>query len=160
MALLKQRELILVIGPCGAGKTTYARAHYPQHAQPDFEALLRACRADGTLCYYPELRATADRLMDLAVRELLKRGIAVCITDSGATRKERRRWITIADGAPVRCIRLIVTPAIAIARGQCDPMRPTTSRAKWPAIVQHWYQRWEAPDPQREGFASYQEVIA
>lgn len=161
MALLKHHELILIIGPCGAGKTTYARAHYPQHARPEHEAMIRAMTPDGALHYEPVLRAIAPRLQDLAVAGLLQRGYAVCVTDGGAMPKDRARWVTLATATctPVHVIRLVVSPARAIYRAQSDPHRPKTSKSAWPTIVQNWYRHWEAVDAQAEGITTYQEVV-
>ncbi|MDE1904934.1 MAG: AAA family ATPase [Rhodospirillales bacterium] len=158
MSLLKCRELALIIGPCGAGKSTYARAHYPEHARPEREGMIRAMTPDGALHYYPALRAIASALQDLAVASLFARGYAVCVTDGGATRAERARWVGMAANVPCHVIRLVVSPATAIARAASDPTRPQTSKGKWPKIVQNWYRRWESPDPAAEGLASYLEV--
>lgn len=160
MPLLKQSDLVLVIGPCGAGKTTYARAHYPDYAQPDREALIRALTPDGALHYYPEFRALSAYLHKQAVRHLLAKGIAVCVTVGGATRKERAEWREIAvwTGAMLSCIRLLADEATCLARAKADPTRPESSKGKWAEIIGNWFAGYEPVDPEAEGIAVYQEV--
>ncbi len=96
-----------------------------------------------------------------AVTALLARHREVVTTIGGATRQERAPWIALArqHAQPVRLIRLIIAPATAIRRAQCDSARPRSSRAHWPEIVQHWYQRFEAVDALAEGIACYEEVL-
>jgi predicted kinase len=158
--LKKANDLVLVIGPCGAGKTTYARASYPDYAQPDRESLIRALTPDGALHYYPELRTLSALLQKQAVRHLLAKGIAVCVTAGGTTRKERAEWREVAAlvGARFSCIRVVVEAETCIARARADPHRPASSKDQWAAIVSHWFRDFEPVDPVAEGMAFYQEV--
>lgn len=160
MPLLKAREFVLVIGPCGAGKTTYARAHYPQHAQPDHEALIRALTPDGCLHYYPELRVLSLLLQRRAVQQLLAKEVAVCVTTGGATRKERAEWRALAAWAnvPVSCIHLRVDAATCLARAKADKNRPDSSRGKWAEIIDNWFRAWQPVETAAEGIARYEEV--
>lgn len=162
MALRLARELTLIIGPCGVGKTTYARAHYPDDAQPDREALIRACLADGVLRYYNQARAVSARLQQIAVADFLARGVAVCLTISGATRQERAMWVDVGrqSGVTVHGVRLVADEGVCLARAKADLTRPASSKGKWAKIIHHWFTRYEpvVNDPV-EGFNDYQEVM-
>ena len=161
MRIKRAPELVLIIGPCGAGKTTYARDAYPQHAQPDYESFIRALTPDGALHYDVTLRAIAGRIQRDAARDLLKRGRAVCLTSGGATRTERATWIALAHdaGAVVLCVWLVVDEATCLARAQSDITRPTTSKGKWAQIVHNWFARYEPIDAAGELLDEYREVL-
>lgn len=122
-------ELVLIIGPCGAGKTTYARAHYPNHLHPDMEALIHTLYADpSSFRYHTFIRVCGEVLVEQATRCLLEKQQDVCLAIGGATRKERRKWIEIAHEyqAPVQCVRLSMPR-------QLSCVRRLTGRALLPA---------------------------
>ena len=154
-------ELILIIGPSGAGKTTYARMHYPQHLHPDYEALIRTLFASQDLFrFYPQVRATGARLHRLAVRELLLRQMNVCIPETAGTALKRKQWIDIAQEANVlvHCILLRVDQATAIHRACTDSLRPKTARPSWPPMIERWYRDFEPVCCEEEGITDYREV--
>src|SRR5579885_1096810 len=125
----RMAELVLIIGPCGAGKTTYARAHYPKHLHPDMEALIHTLYADpSSFRYHTFIRVCGEVLVEQATRCLLEKQQDVCLAIGGATRKERRKWIEIAHEyqAPVQCVRLSMPR-------QLSCVRRLTGRALLPA---------------------------
>lgn len=153
-------ELVLVIGACGAGKTTWARANLPNHAHPDAEQLARTLFADPSQSrYYPWVRVVMKRLVHCATVTLLERGVSVAVAGRGATPDERRTWIDLAAsyGAPTHIVWLATPPEVCVARAQADPNRPRTSRRAWPQIVANWYRDWQPPTPD-EGYASYRVI--
>lgn len=158
--LRKAPELVLIIGPCGAGKTTFARAYFPEHVQPQREAFIRAMTPDGLLHYYPELRAMSAQLEYQAVSLALSKGLAVCLTAGGATRQERSQWVALAQQfkVPTQVIRLVVTPEEALTRAQHDPHRPKSSKQHWEEVIAHWFRDFEPGDAAAEKLLSYQEV--
>lgn len=154
-------ELILIIGPCGSGKTTYARAHYPNHYHPDMEILAKTLFASSEqFRYYPVIRSCGDILKEQAVKHLLAKKQPICLTIGGATRKERMRWSDMAfdAGVDVHCIRLLVNAETCIARAKADKLRPATSKQHWQEIVEHWFRDFESVDCFEERIASYREI--
>ncbi len=153
--------LILVIGPPGSGKTTWARRTYPALFHPDYDQCLRAVTPDGALHFHAHYQAIAKRMYQTAIATILERRAPFVLTDFCPTRRERARWVQMvkAAGYEVQCYRILTEPALCILRTQGDPCRPKTSRQHWPKIVQHWFRVYEAVDPLTEQIDSYQEVI-
>lgn len=152
-------QLILVIGPCGAGKTTWSRQAYPQHAHPDREELTRSLFATPEqFRFYPWARAVGRRLQTLAVDDLLTRKVPLCVTASGATVADRRPWLELAQrhNTPTHLVRLTTPADVCVARARADPRRPATSRPVWAGMVQRWYRIYEPPTA-AEGFTTVTE---
>lgn len=144
--------VVLVIGPCGAGKTTWIAAHpWPRGwFAIQREPLMDAVQT-GPRSYTPAARTFSRVLYWAAIDHAAARGLSVAIEAGGATRRERA---AILDRFPApawhREIVAIVPadPADPIARAKADPLRPRTSRSAWGEIVANWYRRYEpvAPD--------------
>src|SRR5690606_13106435 len=135
-------ELVIVFGPCGAGKTTWARANLPDHAHPDAEQLSRTLFATpDRFRLHPWTRAAGRRLGDTAVRYLLSAEIPACVTIRAATRMERARWLGIATEykVPARLVHMATDRQVCMARAMRDPLRPRTSRGTWPQIINNWF---------------------
>lgn len=153
-------ELIVVVGPCGAGKTTWARATYPRHAHPDAEELARTLFADRTLFrYYPWTRAVSRRLLITAVDDLAARGVPTVVTARGAKAVERRVWLGVArrHQIPAHVVRMLTPADACVERARADPLRPPSSRSAWERIVEAWFRDWQPPTAD-EGHASYREI--
>lgn len=153
-------ELVLVLGPCGAGKTTWARATYPHHAHPDAEELARTLYATpDQFRYRPWTRAVASRLLHAAADDLLGRGIDVAVTARGATPAERRPWLDLAarHHTPVHVVRIVVDADLCVRRATADPRRPATARRTWPTVVANWFRDWRPPTS-GEGHTTYREI--
>jgi hypothetical protein len=110
--------------------------------------------------YYPHIRTCGALLLEQSVKHLLSKKQKICLTISGATRKERMKWTDMAfdAGIDVYCIRLLVDAETCIARAKADPNRPASSRQSWQDIIKHWFDAWEPVDCEKEGIASYQET--
>ena len=153
-------ELILVVGPCGAGKTTWARATYPQHAHPDAEELARTLFATpDRFRYYPWVRAVQARMLRVAVEGLLSRRVPTVVTARGATVAERREWAGLAAfyETPARLVRLATPAEVCVERARSDSRRPRSSRPVWSGVVGNWFRDWEEPES-GEGWVSVCEV--
>lgn len=154
-------ELVVVIGPCGAGKTTYARASLPGHAHVDGEDLARTLFADpADFRYHPWVRAWTRRAMVHAVHDLVGHGRSTCVTADGPTVARRHRWVAIADEFAVPCrVVLVTTPAeVCVARARLDPRRPSMARSSWRGVVDNWFRDFEPVDVVAEGLSGYMEV--
>jgi predicted kinase len=154
-------ELTLVIGPCGSGKTAYARQHYPQHMHPDYERLGQSLFASPErFRFYPYIRTTGKVLYFTAIRTLAGKQVSMCVPDCGTTKRIRQQFVNIAreHALPIRCIRLLVDKETALARAKSDTLRPVSSRACWQEIIEHWFRDFEPVAWQDEGFSAYEEV--
>lgn len=154
-------ELVLIIGPCGAGKTTYARQHYAGFLQPDFERLTHSLFVnEHDFRYYSYIRSCGRVLFEAATKHLVQKRVPVCVTMNGATRKERRFYSDLAfdAGLPCHVIRLLVDAQTCIARAKADTTRPATSKQHWQEIVEHWFTSYEPVNAVQENLASYREV--
>lgn len=154
-------ELVLVIGPCGAGKTTYARAHYPRYLHPDAEILMHTFFATPErFRFYAHIRTCGALLVETATRHVLAKQHSVCLTIGGATRKERMKWSDLAFDCQAACqvIRLMTDAATCIARAKADATRPASSKSSWQESIAHWFRDFEPVDVERENLASYEEV--
>lgn len=154
-------ELVAIIGPSGAGKSVYARQKYPEHLQLDPDPLIRAMFADYRLVWYSYMHAASRRMQAAALDYLLPRGHNIAMTYEGQTRKKRQKLVTWAEThhATLHIIRRVSTPEICTARAQNDTTRPKSSKKEWPRIVQNWFNAWEPVDCEKEGIASYREVL-
>lgn len=154
-------DLILVIGPCGSGKTTYARSRYPEYLHPDMEILMHTLYADPSdIRYHAYIRTCGKLLIEQATRCLLTKRQSVCLTIGGATREDRRKWIEMAHecGASVHCVRLLIESKTCILRAKADITRPATSKSKWREIIEHWFRDFEPVDCEQEGITTYTEI--
>lgn len=145
MKIALDRTLYIVMGPPGAGKSTYINAHFPAALAPNADRYTVAHMPDHQLHFGSSVRAIAEHLAFYALEQILMRGFACVFELGGATRAERASIITVARryGYRVHGILLEVTPDTAWRRTQHDPTRPATSKPKWRAMIDHWYERFE-----------------
>lgn len=141
MRIEKRSRLTMIIGCCGAGKTTYLR-HYPDRLHFDAERHLDAL-LDGQRNCYPEVWRIVRRMMHVGYEEALTTGLDIALTASGHTRNERAAWLLPArlNGYHTEVVLLRVAPETALARCKADVTRPKTTR--WRPIVEHWFRDFE-----------------
>lgn len=141
-----EAHLVLVIGPPGAGKTTWIAAQdWPgRWFSVQAEALLGAVQM-GPRRYTNDARAIMRALAATTIEQAARRRVNVVIEGGGETVRARAALLARFP-APEWRRRIVAIvpadPAIAIARAKADPLRPP-SRWVWEAIVRNWYRRWE-----------------
>lgn len=138
----KDNRLTLIIGCCGAGKTTYLR-HYSDRLHFDAERHLDAL-LDGRRKYYPEVWRVARRMLHAGYEAALATGLDIALTASGHTRTERATWLLPArlHGYHTEIVLVRVSPETALVRCKADAARPKTTR--WRPIIEHWFRDFEA----------------
>lgn len=135
----------LVIGPCGAGKTTWIRDHCPENKWTiEYEALLDAVQC-GRRSYTPTARTFGRVLWQAAVAHVVARQMSCAIEIGGATARERSQVLCQFARWHREIVALVPDPAVAVARAMRDPLRPRTTR--WGPIVARWYARYEIVRP-------------
>ncbi|MBN1954836.1 MAG: ATP-binding protein [Anaerolineae bacterium] len=141
MRPVKDKHLVIVLGPPGAGKTTYSREQYPGYTLFDNDRIIEAVW--GSLQFHPEVKYTAKAMTAAGVERALRHGLAVVVPISGRTRKERGRWAEQGRAAGYRVTIIKVAPPAAecLARCKADPTRPKTT--DWQPIIERWFRVFE-----------------
>lgn len=144
MPPLKERSLVLIIGPPGSGKSTMIHAHYYDHVVIDLDHMITAVYS--TLKYYPHLVRIGKCLVNEAMSQALGAGLAIAMPIWGAVKKERYPIIQKARGYGYRVVlvRMIADKDVCIARCKMDATRPKTT--KYEPIVSNYFRRFQPPE--------------
>ena len=134
--------LVVLVGPAGVGKTTWARAQFAANQVVSSDDL-RAAVGDGP----HDLAASADAfaLVDEITRRRLARGLTTIVDSLALDAQQRRRWRDLgrAAGVPVVAVALTAEPADVRSRNRGraaedrvpdDVLRSQLER--WPAVLQ------------------------
>jgi protein phosphatase len=119
---IRAGTLVLLVGPAGSGKTTWAAAHHPETAIVSSDGLRAAVADDPT-----DQDATADafRLLHAIVRARLKRGRTTVVDATNLTDGARRPLLGLAARfeRPVVAVVFDVPLEVCLARNAGRPGR-------------------------------------
>lgn len=149
--------LVVLAGPAGSGKSTWAAAHFPADAVVSSDRL-RAVVGAGE----DDIAASADALalLDRIVAARVARGLTTVIDTTGLDADRRARWRELAAARPMACVAVgFDTPAPecrARNRVRRHPVPADALRAQlraWPAardaLAAEGFDRVLAPEPAR-----------
>ena len=85
--------VILLVGPPGAGKTTFALDHFPAESRVSLDELRQA--ASGDAGDQTATRA-AVRIQNILLKERLRRGLEVLLDSTNVERRVRRKILRLA----------------------------------------------------------------
>jgi predicted kinase len=140
--------LVLLIGPAGSGKSTFARKHFKPTEIISSDALRAAVSDDEN-----DQSASADafHLLRLIAAKRLRRGRLAVIDATNVQPKARRSLLALAaqHSAPAVAVALNLPVAICLARNQSRPERPVS-----PEVIEKQAAdlRDSLPGLAREGF--------
>ena len=119
---IPERGLVLLIGPAGSGKSTFARKHFKSTEIVSSDALRAAVSDDES-----DQSASADafQLLRLITAKRLRRGKLTVIDATNVQRTARRGLLALAvqNSAPATAIVLNLPAALCLARNQARPDR-------------------------------------
>jgi protein phosphatase len=145
---LPELSLVLLVGPSGAGKTTFAAKHFAPYE------VLSSDHYRGVVSNDPNsLEATEDAFDALAwlAERRLKRGLLTVIDATNVRPSDRKRWVALARRYHVLPLAIVldVPPRVALARNAERPDRdfgPHVVRRQASEVRRH------ARGLRREGF--------
>ena len=114
--------LIVLVGPPGSGKSTWARANGCGAIHVSQDDLIEAITPDGFDHAY---RAVYQAAEDAVARAGLREGRTVIVDRTNRTRAHRERWLAIAREARCPIIAVEMTASAALCRERNDARRGT-----------------------------------
>ncbi|MCU1368260.1 MAG: Luciferase-like monooxygenase [Ilumatobacteraceae bacterium] len=109
--------LVVLVGPAGSGKTTWANEHLPEHVVSSDDLRRLVGEADN------DLRASADAfaVLDDVVARRLRRKLTTVIDSLGTDPARRETWRRMAADHGVACIAVVFdVPAAQLRRQNAD----------------------------------------
>ena len=112
---LPRPALVVLIGPSGAGKTTWARTHFASNEVVSAD-VLRATVGSGEA----DLDASVDAftVLDAIVAARLRRGLTTVIDTLGLDRDRRRAAVALGRRAGLPCVAVVFTTALDACRAR------------------------------------------
>jgi predicted kinase len=110
---MNQPCLILLVGPPGSGKTTWARRNGRGVVHVSQDGLIDAITPHGFDHLYRPIYAQAE---DAIARAALQAGHTVIVDRTNRTRAHRRRWLEIAREASCPAVAIVMLTPAAICR--------------------------------------------
>jgi predicted kinase len=105
--------LIVLVGPPGSGKTTWARRNGRGAVHVSQDGLIDAITPDGFDYVYRPIYREAE---DAVARAALQAGHTVIVDRTNRTRAHRERWLEMAREASCPAVAVIMTTSEAVCR--------------------------------------------
>ncbi len=119
--------LLVLVGPPGSGKSTWARQNGSGAVHVSQDGLIDAITPDGfDHVYRPVYRAAEDA----AARAALEDGHTVIVDRTNRTRRHRERWLRIAReaDAPAIAVEMCAPASLCRERNRARDARPPPQR--------------------------------
>ena len=115
MPELSRPALVVLIGPAGSGKTTWARTHFAGNEVVSADAL-RASVGSGEA----DLDASVDAfaVLDVIVAARLRRKLTTVVDTLGLDAPRRRVVVELARTAGLGCVAVVFTTALDVCRAR------------------------------------------
>lgn len=107
--------LVVLVGPPGSGKSTWARRNGRGAIHVSQDGLIDAISPDGFGHVYRPIYAAAE---DAVARAALRDGHTVIVDRTNRTRDHRRRWLEIAREAGRPAIAVAMTASASLCRSR------------------------------------------
>src|SRR5215471_499331 len=105
--------LIVLVGPPGSGKSTWAKQNGCGAVHVSQDDLIDAISPDGFEHVYRPIYAAAE---DAAAQTALERGHTVIVDRTNRTREHRHRWLAIAGEADCPAIAVTMRASFPLCR--------------------------------------------
>lgn len=116
--------LIVLVGPPGSGKTTWARRNGRGAIHISQDGLIDAITPDGFDHLYRPIYQEAENAV---ARAALRAGHTVIVDRTNRTRAHRERWLQLARQASCPAVAIVMTTPEAVCRAR-NSMRNERSR--------------------------------
>jgi predicted kinase len=113
--------LIVLVGPPGSGKTTWARRNGRGMVHVSQDGLIDAITPDGFNHVYRPVYREAE---DAVARAALQAGHTVIVDRTNRTRAHRERWLQIASTAQCPAVAVVMTTSEALCRERNEMRDP------------------------------------
>ena len=107
--------LVILVGPGAAGKSTWARTHFP------VDVIVSSDRLRATVGWgEDDIEASDDAfaLLEEIVKRRLHRGLSTVIDTLGLNTEQRRHWLSLARAARIPCVAVTFDVPAQQARAQ------------------------------------------
>lgn len=140
MRPLKEKKMVVIIGPPGSGKTALME-NYPGYICFDNDRVIQAVW--GSLQYHAAIKRMAKGMVQEGMRRTMEYGLAIIVSISGRTKREREKIVSVGReaGYHVTIVLARATPEECLMRCQSDPIRPKTT--SWAPIIARWFRVFE-----------------